>query len=92
MNNQNNKQSGFNTFIFLIIKMILVYIRMLISMWTIYMYNFLQTFLYYRIKNRLLSHLITFIILSTFGFLSIGFLINKYDINIYHSPYLFMYY
>lgn len=91
MNDKNNR-NNINSFVFLIVKMILIYIRMLISIWTIYVYNFLQSFIYYKIRNRLISHIIAFLTLSSIGCIVLFLLMYKYDIDIFNSPYLFMYF
>lgn len=92
MNDKNNTSNYINTFIFLAVKMILTYMRMLISIWVIYMYNILQTFLNCKIKSRFLSHLMSFIIMSTLGLGILAILMNNYNIDIYNCPQLFMYF
>lgn len=72
--------------------MMLTYMRMLVSIWVIYLYNIIQTFLYYRIRSRFLSHLMSFIFLSAFGLGVLSILINKYNVDVCSYPQLFMYF
>ncbi len=93
MNNRNNENNGYiSNFAYLIMRMIMVYIRMLVSMWTVYMYSCIYSFINKYVRSRFIIHMLAFAFMSSIGVLLLDLLMKKYNIHIDNYSSAFMYF